>query len=242
MLRSWTPSDSCQSWSLYQKIQGMGITTTDQLLDMINAQLPRELFPSDFGENAVSKICKAYWDRIRERFNLGSECEGWFVPIKVMTVEEFKAETLGRIKAGLWKLKLGALSHDDESVIHARLTALKEVVRLAPKFHVVGVHWDYWGLNIRDICLASVVPFDTKGEVFERILLGEDQIWFVKRSGNSDHRWYIYFGDGGIPEVLDYRIEVKVDASGNTYIFPLDDLGELLRQQDLEKIKALVGK
>jgi hypothetical protein len=211
------------------------------LLDAIGAKLPHKLFPSDFNENTVSKVCKAYWDRVREKFELGSEFEGWFVPIRVMTVEEFKDETLGRIKAGLWKLKMNALSRDDESVIHARLITLKEAYRLASKFHEVYVHWDYWGYGIRDMCLANTITFDTKGEVFEWLLLGEDQVWFVKRSGNSNHTWYLYFGDGGIPETLDYRVDVKIDPDGNFYVFPLDDLGELLGQ-DLEKIKALVGK
>jgi hypothetical protein len=242
MLKAWVQSDSCQSWSLYQKIQGMGISSVDQLLSAIGARLPRKLFDYDFDEYAVRTVCKSYWDRVREKFGLGPEYGSWFTPIRGMSIDEFKTETLERIKAGLWKLKLNALSRNDESVLRARLITLKEATGLASKFKEVYVCGDHFGLDVRDVCLASIVPFDTKGESFEWLLLGEDQVWYVRRSGNSDHRWYIYFGDGDIPEVLDYKIEIKADASGTVYIFPLDDISGLLGQQDFDKIKALVGK
>jgi hypothetical protein len=241
MLRSWVSSNDCKSWALYQKVKNAGISSVDQLLDVIDARLPRKLFPSDLSENSVCQVCKAYWDRVRKKFGFEPECEGWFTPIRVMTVDEFKTETLQLIKAGLWKLKLSSLNTDDESVIRARLITLKEATRLASKFREVYIHWDYFGREVRDMHLASVIPFNTKGEMFEWLLLGEDQVWYVRRSGNS-YRWYIYFGDGNVPEMLDYRVDVKIDADGNFYIFTLDDLGELLGSSDLEKIRALVGK
>jgi hypothetical protein len=242
MLRAWLQSDDCQVWTLYQKIRDAGISSVDQLLGVISAQLPRRLFDDDLGESAVNRVCKAYWDRVCKKFELGSEYENWYVSIRVMTINEFKVKTLERVKAGLWKLKLNALTRNDESVLRARLITLKEAVRLASKFKEVYVCGDHFGLDIRDICLASVVTFDTKGESFEWLLLGEDQIWCVRRSGNSDHRWYIYFGDGNVPEALDYKVDVKIDPDGTFYIFPLDDISSLLGPQDLETIKALVGK
>jgi len=242
MLKAWTPSDSCQSWSLYQKIRDAGISSVNQLLDTINAKLPRKLFGNNnLDESATRQICKAYWDRVREKFRFGSEYEGWFVPVQVVSIEEFKAKTLQLIGAGLWKLKLNMLSESDEGVIRARLTALKEAVRLASKFREVYICQSCYGLNIRDMRLADVVTFSTKGESFERLLLGEDQVWFVKHT-RGDYTWYVYFGDGNVPETLDYRVDVKVDSGGNFYIFPLDDLSELLDPQDFETIKALVGK
>ena len=239
MIRAWIKNCDNNSWTLFYKVQDM-VNSTDGLLSMVNAQLPRELFQYDFGEYVVSMVCKAYWPRIREK--LGPEYKDWYAPVQVMTIEKFKTETLKYIKAGLWKLKLGALSSDDESVIQARLITLKEAVRLASKFREVYVHWNYRGPDVRDMSLVNTAPFNTKGEQFQWLLLGEDQVWYVKRSGNKNYAWYIYFGDGGIPEVLDYKIDIKADASGTCYIFPLDDLGELLGQDHLDKIKALVGK
>jgi hypothetical protein len=191
-------------------------------------------------------VSEAYWPRILSQFKFEPEYEKeapeWFKPVNVITLEEFKAETLNLVKAGLWKLKLGALSNDDESIIRARLAVLKEAYRLASKFAEVYVRETSVGRDIRDASVTLTVPFDTKGEKFERMLLGEDQIWFGKYVGAHGHSWFVIFGDGDVPEVLDYRLEIKTDTSGTVYIFPLDDLNELIGQKDLEKIKALVGK
>jgi hypothetical protein len=239
MIRAWIKNCDNNSRTLFHKVQNM-VSSTDGLLSMVNAQLPRELFQYDFGEYVVNMVCKAYWPRIREK--LGSEYKDWYAPFQVFTIEEFKNDTLRRIKNGLWKLKLDLLSSNDESIIQARLNALKEAHRLASKFKEVYIHLDYWGYNVQEMALVNTVPFNTKGEMFEKLLLGEDQVWYVKRSGNESYAWYISFGDGGIPEILDYKIDVKIDPDGTFYIFPLDDLSQLLGQQDFEKVKALVGK
>jgi hypothetical protein len=137
MIRAWTPSDDYRAWSLYQKVQGAGTSSVDQLLTMVDTKPSHKLFPHDFDGSVVNQVCKAYWDQVRKKFELGSEYGSWFTPIQVMSIEEFKAETLQCIKAGLWKLKPDMLPCDDERMIRARLLALKEATRLASKFKEV---------------------------------------------------------------------------------------------------------
>jgi len=245
MIRAWTMTGKCRPYVLDYLFKNAGVTTTKDLLDRVDARLPSKLFDSKL-EFAVREVAEAYWPRILAKFKFGPEYEeevlGWFTSIRVSSLEKFKDETIELVKAGLWKLKIDSLSSDDESIIQARLITLKEAARLASKFKEVYVCEYKVGHRLRDRRVPFIVPFDTKGEQFQRLLLGEDQVWSIKESGNSSHTWYLIFGDGGIPEVLDYKLEIKAD-SGNIYIFPLDDISALIGQdQDLEKIKALVGK
>jgi hypothetical protein len=228
MIRNWILQYNTRVCSLNHLIVKLGVQSVEELLEEINAKIPRKLFSNKF-EKALYEICKAYWPRICGKFE-NCEC---FSPVEYMSVEKFKNDTFEMLQSALWKLHLGVFNQNDESVLQARLITLKEAYRLASKFQEVYIHSDYFGDTVRDMNLENIIPFNTKCEMFDGILLGEDQIWFVKRTGNTNHNWYIYFGDGGIPE------EVKID-DGNFYI--LDDLGEILGKEYLQQIKSLIGK
>jgi hypothetical protein len=240
MLKAWTEKKG--RYELCDMLVATGIKTVEELINIIDAKLPAKLFGSDYLDaHVVDRVCEAYWPRVLKLLEKYSKIENWYVPVDVLTIEQFKNETLDCIKAGVWKLKHDTLSSEDEGVIQYRLATLKEAIRLTSKFAEVYIRRDGIGREIQNMDLRHIVPFDTKGEKVERILLGEDQVWFIKSTYVRGYRRWIIFGDANIPKALDYEVDIKYDKDGHFYIFALDDLRELLGPE-VEKIKALVGK
>ena len=193
---------------------------------------------SEFQHLPQEKLLDIYWPKVAKLLGLPLDSVG---VIKYFTLAEFEKESIGMIKACLYKLKVsGEITSEDEMSVKNRLNVVREARRLQSKFKEIYIvdYYSSLGESIQSEDLKSIRLYDSKGESYSLIAFAEDKVFFGKEMKGG---WRIFFGDGNIPEEIKLDINVKFDEKGNFYVFPVNDISGLVGPENIRRIKALVS-